>query len=61
MKITYAGTVRGKRLYAIWEGRQTLFMGTLAEVKRFVVVRTDKLTRRREAEAALLADARKPM
>jgi hypothetical protein len=60
MKITFAGTVRGKRLYAIAEGRQTLFVGTLAEVKRFIVVRTEKLVRRREAEAALLAEARRP-
>lgn len=60
MKITFAGSVRGKRLYAISEGRQTLFMGTLAEVKRFIVVRTEKLVHRREAEAAVLAEARRP-
>ncbi|HYC77038.1 MAG TPA: hypothetical protein VEI02_05360 [Planctomycetota bacterium] len=60
MKITYSGAVRGKRLYTIWEGRQALFMGTLTEVKRFIVVRTEKLDRRREAEAALLSEARRP-
>jgi hypothetical protein len=60
MKITYAGAVRGKRLYTIWEGKHALFVGTLAEVKRFIVVRTEKLNLRREAENALLAEARRP-
>jgi hypothetical protein len=60
MKITYSGTIRGKRLYTIWEGRQSLFVGTLAEVKRFIVVRAEKLAQRRAAEDALLAEARRP-
>lgn len=60
MKITFAGTVRGKRLYTIWDGRQSLFVGTLAEVKRFIVVRTEKLNQRRLAEETLLAEARRP-
>jgi hypothetical protein len=58
LKISFAGTVRGKRLYAIYEDRERVFTGTLHEVKRYLVVRTEKHHRRIEAERAYLAVAR---
>ena len=58
LKITYAGSLRGKRLYSVSDGRERLFMGTLPEVKRFIVVRTEKLNRRADAENAYLIQMR---
>ncbi len=58
LKITYAGSLRGKRLYTVSDGRETLFTGTLVEVKRYIVVRTEKLHRRIQAEQAYLTQVR---
>jgi hypothetical protein len=58
LKITYAGSLRGKRLYAISDGRERLFMGTLPEVKRYIVVRAEKIHRRVSAEQAYLCAVR---
>jgi hypothetical protein len=58
LKITYSGTVRGKRLYTIYEGRDPVFTGTLHEVKRYLLVRTEKIHRRVTAEQAYLVAAR---
>ena len=58
MKITYDGTIRGKRLYTIFEGRDRVFTGTLHEVKRYLLVRVEKSKRRIEAEQAYLIAVR---
>jgi hypothetical protein len=58
LKITYVGTVRGKRLFTIYEGREPVFTGTLHEVKRYLLVRTEKIHRRVKAERLYLAAIR---
>jgi hypothetical protein len=58
LKISYSGTVRGKRLYTIHEGRDPVFTGTLHEVKRYLLVRTEKIHRRVQAEQTYLAAIR---
>jgi hypothetical protein len=58
LKITYEGTVRGKRLFTIYEGRDRVFTGTLHEVKRYLLVRTEKTQRRVQAEQAYLLAVR---
>jgi hypothetical protein len=58
LKITYAGTVRGKRLFTIFEGRDPVFTGTLHEAKRYLLVRTEKIHRRMHAEQVYLAAVR---
>jgi hypothetical protein len=58
LKITYAGTVRGKRLFTILEGRDPVFTGTLQEVKRYLVIRTEKAHRRVRAEQDYLTSIR---
>ncbi len=58
LKITYAGSLRGKRLYSVSTERETLFTGTLVEVKRYIVVRTEKIQRRVLAEQAYLTEVR---
>jgi hypothetical protein len=58
LKITYAGTVRGKRLFTIFEGRDPVFTGTLQEVKRYLMIRTEKTHRRVRAEQDYLATIR---
>jgi hypothetical protein len=58
LKITYAGTVRGKRLFTIFEGRDPVFTGTLHEVKRYLLIRTEKAHRRVAAEQEYLAAVR---
>jgi hypothetical protein len=58
LKISYAGTVRGKRLFTIHEGRDPVFTGTLHEVKRYLLVRTEKIHRRVHAEQTYLATIR---
>jgi hypothetical protein len=58
LNITYEGTIRGKRLYSIYEGRDRVFTGTLDEVKRYLLVRTEKSHRRIQAEQAYLMAVR---
>ena len=58
LKITYSGSLRGKRLYTVSDSHETLFTGTLVEVKRYIVVRTEKIQRRAQAEQSYLSQVR---
>lgn len=48
MKITFVGTSRGQKLYAVTSGDSRFFTGTLEEVKRFVLIHNQKVMDRRE-------------
>ena len=58
MRITYTGTMRGKKLYTVTSGGDRFFTGTLEEVKRFLVIHNSKVRERQVAFDALLSSIR---
>jgi chorismate synthase len=52
MKVTCVGSMRGQKMYAVVEGSDRMFTGTLEEVKRYLDIRRAKIA---EREAALQA------
>jgi hypothetical protein len=58
LKITYSGTMRGQKLYAVSGGGDRFFTGTLEEVKRYIIIHNEKIRQRRDHEQALLAAMR---
>lgn len=56
LKITYAGTMRGQKLYTVTSDGDRFFTGTLEEVKRYILIHNGKVRERQEnAEAVLEA------
>lgn len=58
MKVTFTGTLRGKKIYAVVDGSDRMFSGTLEEVKRYLLVRNHKIRERENALAAHLQQVR---
>ena len=58
MKIQYAGTMRGKKLFTVTSGSDRFFTGTLEEVKRFVMIHNSKVRERKVALDAILSAIR---
>ncbi len=58
LKITYAGTTRGSKLYTVSKAGDRFFTGTLEEVKRYIVLHSAKVRERKEAADALLRQIR---
>lgn len=58
MKITYTGTMRGKKLYTVTRGRDRFFTGTLEEVKRYILIHNDKVRERKDTAEAVVATLR---
>lgn len=54
LKITYAGTMRGQKLYTVSSGGDRFFTGNLEEVKRYILIHNSKVRERSEAADALL-------
>jgi len=58
MKITYAGTMRGQKLYTVTSEGDRFFTGTLEEVKRYILIHNAKVRGRQENAEAVLASIR---
>ncbi|MAG56896.1 MAG: hypothetical protein CMJ83_11435 [Planctomycetes bacterium] len=58
LKITYAGTMRGQKLYTVTSEGDRFFTGTLDEVKRFILIHNTKVRERQDAADALLLSIR---
>lgn len=58
MKIKYAGTSRGRKLYSVSDSEDRFFTGTLDEVKRFVLMHNAKVQERRQQVAEQVAALR---
>ena len=54
MKITYTGTMRGKKLYTVTDGLDRFFTGTLDEVKTYIAIHNQKVKARKDASNAVL-------
>ncbi len=53
MRIYFAGSLRGKRLYSVFADQSNCFTGTLSECKRYILIHNEKVIHRREmVEAA---------
>lgn len=55
LKITYAGTMRGQKLYTVTSGGDRFFTGTLEEVKRYILIHNTKVRERKEAAQTVIA------
>jgi len=53
LKITYAGTMRGQKLYTVTNGGDRFFTGSLEEVKRYILIHNAKVRERSEAAEAI--------
>ena len=58
LKIKFAGTTRGKKLYTVSRAGDRFFTGTLDEVKRYIALHNAKVRERKEAADALLREIR---
>ncbi|MAB90044.1 MAG: hypothetical protein CMJ90_11360 [Planctomycetes bacterium] len=58
LKITYAGTVRGKKIYTVTSYGDRFFTGTLEEVKRYILIHNAKVQERKKAADVLTAAIR---
>jgi hypothetical protein len=58
MIIRYLKSNRGVRFYSVLEHGEDVFMGTLGECKRFVLIHNEKVMRHQEMELASRQHAR---
>lgn len=52
--IKHTGESRGEKLYTVTDGFESLFSGTIDEVKRFVLIHNRKVRERREAAESVI-------